>query len=125
VLSEDLICTIKGRLQRRDDGSVTITAMELKVPDIDADGQKGPIILTLPEHRATEQNLRELETILLNHRGDAEVRINLTCRTKDVLMRLSPRLRVNPNPALYGDLKVLFGSSCLEKSSSPAVEVGV
>jgi len=116
VLAEDLICTIKGRLQRRDDGSVTISAQELKVPDIDADGQKGPVILSIPEHRATESTLRELENILINHRGDAEVRINLACRTKDVLMRLSPRLRVNPNPALFGDLKVLFGSSCLERS---------
>nr|WP_085529612.1 DNA polymerase III subunit alpha [Kocuria massiliensis] len=116
VLTEDLICTIKGRLQRRDDGSVTISAQELKVPDIDADGQKGPVILSIPEHRATESTLRELENILINHRGDAEVRINLACRTKDVLMRLSPRLRVNPNPALFGDLKVLFGSSCLERS---------
>nr|WP_309248124.1 DNA polymerase III subunit alpha [Rothia santali] len=117
VLAEDLICTIKGRLQRRDDGTVTVSAQELKVPDIDPDGQKGPVVISLQEHRATEQNLRDLEGILQNHRGDTEVRMNLQCRTKDVLMRLSPRLRVNPNPALYGDLKVLFGSACLEKAS--------
>lgn len=115
VLSEDLICVIKGRLQRRDDGSVTISAQELRVPDIDAEGQQGPVVISLPEHRATEQKLRELEGILLNHKGEAEVRISLGCRQKDVLMRLSPRLRVNPNPALFGDLKVLFGPSCLER----------
>lgn len=116
VLAEDLIVTIKGRLQRRDDGSVTISAMELKVPDIDAEGQSGPVVISLPEHRATESRLRELEGILQNHRGEAEVRLNLACRNKDVLMRLSPRLRVNPNPALFGDLKVLFGPTCLEKT---------
>ena len=117
LLAEDLIVTIKGRLQRRDDGSVTISAQEMKIPDIDAEGQQGPIVLSLPEHRATERTLRELEGILLNHRGEAEVRINLACRGKDVLMRLSPRLRVNPNPALFGDLKVLFGPACLERAS--------
>lgn len=116
VLAEDMICTIRGRLQRRDDGSVTISAQELKVPDIDADGQKGPVVISLPEHRATEAKLKELENVLLNHRGETEVRMILGGRGKNYIMRLSPRLRVNPNPALYGDLKVLFGPACLERA---------
>jgi DNA polymerase-3 subunit alpha len=29
-------------------------------------------------------------------------------------MRLGVHLRVNPNPALFGDLKVLLGPACLD-----------
>ncbi|GGH56533.1 DNA-directed DNA polymerase [Rothia aerolata] len=114
VLSEDLICTIKGRLQRRDDGSVTISAQELNVPDISVDGAAGPVTIAIPEFKATEQTLGELRTILRNHRGESEVRISMNTRTKKLLIRLGADLRVQPNPALYGDLKVLLGPACLD-----------
>ncbi|MDN8924024.1 OB-fold nucleic acid binding domain-containing protein, partial [Staphylococcus aureus] len=37
VLAEDLIVSIRGRVQRRDDGSVTLNAQELTVPEISED----------------------------------------------------------------------------------------
>ena len=114
VLTEDLICTIKGRLQRRDDGSVTLSAQELNIPEISADGSAGPVTISLPEYKATEETLGQLKDILRNHRGESEVRIALATRTKRLLLRLGPDLRVNPNPALYGDLKVLLGPTCLD-----------
>ncbi|MDO4916381.1 MAG: DNA polymerase III subunit alpha, partial [Rothia sp. (in: high G+C Gram-positive bacteria)] len=114
VLAEDLICTIKGRLQRRDDGTTTISAQELNVPEISADGNSGPVVIALPEFKATEQTLAELRGILRNHQGESEVRIALNTRTKRILMRLGADLRVQPNPALFGDLKVLLGPACLD-----------
>lgn len=114
VLSEDLICTIKGRLQRRDDGSVTLSAQELHIPEISADGTGGPVTIVIPEYKATEETLGQLRDILKNHRGESEVRIAMTTRTKKLLLRLAPDLRVTPNPALFGDLKVLLGPACLD-----------
>lgn len=114
VLSEDLICTIKGRLQRRDDGSTTISAQELNLPEISTDGTSGPVTIGIPEFKATEETLGELRSILRNHRGESEVRIAMNTRSKRVLMRLGADLRVQPNPALFGDLKVLLGPSCLD-----------
>nr|WP_272878897.1 DNA polymerase III subunit alpha [Rothia nasimurium] len=114
VLAEDLICTIKGRLQRRDDGSVTLSAQELHIPEISADGTGGPVTIVVPEYKATEETLHQLRDILKNHKGESEVRIALMTRTKRVMLRLGADLRVTPNPALFGDLKVLLGPACLD-----------
>lgn len=114
VLTDDLICTIKGRLQRRDDGSVTISAQELNVPDITPDGTAGPVTIALPEYKATEQTLQDLRGILRNHKGESEVRIVMNTQTKRITMRLGLDLKVQHSPALFGDLKVLLGPTCLD-----------
>ncbi|QRZ60928.1 DNA polymerase III subunit alpha [Rothia sp. ZJ932] len=116
ALIEDQICTIKGRLQRRDDGSVTISAQEMQQPEITADGKAGPVTLCISEYKATQDSITALRDVLENHRGESEVRIVLQTRTKKVLMRIPPQLRVTPNPALYSDLKVIFGPTCLDAS---------
>ena len=113
VLAEDLIVVVKGRLQRRDDGAVTLNAMELSVPDV-SEGVNGPVVITLPTHKATESVVTELRDVLRTHRGNSEVRLNLTGDTKVEVMGLPLHLRVNPNPALFGDLKVLLGPACLD-----------
>jgi DNA polymerase-3 subunit alpha len=113
VLAEDLIVVVKGRLQRRDDGAVTLNAMELSVPDV-SEGVNGPVVITLPTHKATEPVVTELRDVLRTHRGNSEVRLNLTGDTKVEVMGLPLHLRVNPNPALFGDLKVLLGPACLD-----------
>ena len=114
VLAEDLICVIKGRMQRRDDGSISISAQELTVPELSVDGSSGPVCVALPEHRATEAVIRRIGEVLRNHKGDSEVRIHLDTHRSVQVMRLGPEYRVNPSPALFGDLKVLLGPACLE-----------
>ena len=113
VLAEDLIVVVKGRLQRRDDGAVTLNCMELSVPDL-SEGANGPIVITMPTHKATEAVVTELGDVLRNHRGNSEVRINLAGDTRVEVMALPVHLRVNPNPSLFGDLKVLLGPACLD-----------
>ncbi|WP_426303007.1 DNA polymerase III subunit alpha [Arthrobacter sp. R-11] len=113
VLAEDLIVVVKGRLQRRDDGAVTLNCMELSVPDL-SEGVNGPLVITMPTHKATEAVVTELRDVLGNHRGNSEVRLNLHGDTKIEVMALPIHLRVNPNPALFGDLKVLLGPACLD-----------
>jgi DNA polymerase-3 subunit alpha len=113
VLAEDLIVVVKGRLQRRDDGAVTLNCMELSVPDL-SEGTNGPIVITMPTHKATEAVVTELGDVLRNHRGNSEVRINLQGDTRVEVMALPVHLRVNPNPSLFGDLKVLLGPACLD-----------
>ena len=114
VLTEDLICVIKGRMQRRDDGSISISAQELTVPELSMDGTSGPVCVALPEHRATEATIRQIGEVLRNHRGESEVRIHLDTHRCLQVLRLGPEHRVNPTPALFGDLKVLLGPACLE-----------
>ncbi|MEE1620277.1 DNA polymerase III subunit alpha [Zafaria sp. Z1313] len=114
VLAEDLIVVVKGRVQRRDDGSVTLSAQEMTIPEISEDGLAGPVVISLPTHKATEETVSALGDVLRTHSGNTEVRVKLAGTHSIQLMRLGPEFHVNPNPALFGDLKVLLGPACLD-----------
>ncbi|GAA4369855.1 DNA polymerase III subunit alpha [Paeniglutamicibacter cryotolerans] len=114
VLAEDLIVVVKGRLQKRDDGQITLNAQELTVPEINEDGDGGPVVISLPAHKATEEVVASLGDVLKTHPGTNEVRVKLTGSRSIQLMRLGIEYRVNPNSALFGDLKVLLGPTCLD-----------
>lgn len=113
VLAEDLIVVVKGRLQKRDDGAITLNCMELSVPDL-SEGMNGPLVITMPTHKATEAVVTELGDVLRTHRGNSEVRLHLQGDTSTEVMGLPVHLRVNPSPSLFGDLKVLLGPACLD-----------
>jgi DNA polymerase-3 subunit alpha len=113
VLAEDLIVVVKGRLQRRDDGAVTLNCMELSVPDL-SESVNGPVVITIPTFKATEAVVTDLRDVLRTHRGNSEVRLKLMGDTKVEVMGLPVHMRVNPSPSLFGDLKVLLGPACLD-----------
>ena len=113
VLAEDLIVVVKGRLQKRDDGAVTLNCMELSVPDL-SDNMNGPVVITMQTHKATEAVVSELGDVLRTHRGTSEVRLHLQGDARVEVMGLPVHLRVNPSPSLFGDLKVLLGPTCLD-----------
>jgi len=114
LLAEDLIVVVKGRVQRRDDGSITLSAQELRIPEIVEGSGAGPVVLSLPTHQATEPVVRRLGDVLRAHPGQSEVRVKLQGTQSVQIMRLGAGFRVNPNPALFGDLKVLLGAACLD-----------
>lgn len=113
VLAEDLIVVVKGRLQKRDDGAITLNAMEMTVPDL-TEGMSGPLVISMPEHKANEQILEALKSVLNDHRGNTEVKMHLAGTRSMKVMKLPLHHRINPTPSLFGDLKVLLGPNCLE-----------
>ncbi|MFJ2315632.1 DNA polymerase III subunit alpha [Glutamicibacter sp. NPDC087661] len=114
ILADDLIVVIKGRVQRRDDGSITLNAQEMMIPEISEDANGGPVVIGIPTHKATETLVQKLGDVLRTHSGNTEVRVKLTGSRGTSLLRLGMNFRVNPNPALFGDLKVLLGPHCLD-----------
>ncbi|GAA2429074.1 DNA polymerase III subunit alpha [Streptomyces glaucus] len=110
-LVEDAVVFVKGRLDKREDVP-RLVAMELMVPDLSAAGSNAPVVLTIPAVKVTPPMVSRLGEILSHHKGDSEVRIKLQGPGKTTVLRLD-RHRVKPDPALYGDLKVLLGPSCL------------
>lgn len=110
-LVEDAVVFVKGRLDKREDVP-RLVAMEMQVPDLSNAGTNAPVILTIPATRVTPPMVSRLGEILSHHKGDSEVRIRLQGPTKTTVLRLD-RHRVKPDPALFGDLKVLLGPSCL------------
>jgi DNA polymerase-3 subunit alpha len=111
VLAEDLVVVVKGRVNRRDDVP-TIYAQELSLPDLE-DGDRGPVVVSLPVARCTPPVVERLKDVLNTHPGITEVHLRLTQPGRVKVMRLDDGLRVTPSPALFGDLKALLGPSCL------------
>jgi DNA polymerase-3 subunit alpha len=111
MLGHDVVCVVRGRLNRRDE-TPTIFAQELTLPDI-KDGPRGPVVVTLPLTRATNSVAERIKTVLCEHPGVTEVHLKLTQPGRSVLMRLDDSLRVTASPALFGDLKALLGPACL------------
>jgi DNA polymerase-3 subunit alpha len=111
MLGHDVVCVVRGRLNRRDE-TPTIFAQELTLPDI-KDGPRGPVVVTLPLARATNEVAERIKSVLSEHPGVTEVHLKLTQPGRSVLMRLDDALRVTASPALFGDLKALLGPACL------------
>ncbi|MDQ1483332.1 MAG: polymerase subunit alpha, partial [Actinomycetota bacterium] len=111
MLGHDVVCVVRGRLNRRDE-TPTIFAQELTLPDI-KDGPRGPVVVALPLARATNGVAERIKRVLSEHPGVTEVHLKLTQPGRCVLMRLDDSLRVTASPALFGDLKALLGPACL------------
>lgn len=110
-LANDQVVTIRGRVTRRDDG-VALHASELRIPDLGAvAASTGPILLQIPEQRASAALATSLDEILKRHPGDVEVRLRLTRGSSARIFELPNRVRVTSD--LYGELKSLLGPSCL------------
>lgn len=110
-LANDQVVTIRGRVTRRDDG-VALHASELRVPDLGAAAaSSGPIMLQIPEQRASAALATSLDEILKRHPGDVEVRLRLTRGASARIFELPNRVRITSD--LYGELKSLLGPSCL------------
>ncbi|MCQ8188867.1 DNA polymerase III subunit alpha [Streptomyces rugosispiralis] len=110
-LIEDVVVFVKGRLDKREDVP-RLVAMELMVPDLSEAGANAPVTITIPTVKVTPPLVEKLGEVLTHHRGSTEVRIKLQGARKTTVLRLD-RHRVTADPALFGDLKVLLGASCL------------
>ncbi|MBW3084391.1 DNA polymerase III subunit alpha [Austwickia sp. TVS 96-490-7B] len=111
MLSTDVVCAVKGRVNRRDD-SVSVYAQELTLPDIH-EGPRGPVVLTLPAARATHGLAERLRDVLAEYPGTTDVHLRLTQPGRTVVMRLGDGVRVAASPELFGDLKALLGPASL------------
>jgi DNA polymerase-3 subunit alpha len=126
-LAEDAVVVVKGRVDRRDDQprlmamdmslpdvtapDVTapdVTAPDVTAPDVTAPDDVEPVVLALPPSRCTPPLVERLKAVLSNHPGSAEVHLKLVDGTKTTVVRIGP-VRVNPTPALMGDLRALLG----------------
>jgi DNA polymerase III subunit alpha len=110
-LAEDAVVVIRGRLDRREDAP-KLVALEMSLPDL-SEGPRGPVIISLPVARCTPPVVERLKEVLATHPGATEVHLRLLSAARTTVLRLDDGLRVNPSPALMGDLKVLLGPACL------------
>jgi DNA polymerase III subunit alpha len=110
ALTNDAIVVVRGRVSVRDDG-VNLHAVSMFTPDTGQSLGSGPLVISVPELRATTQVVTALNDVLIRHSGKSEVRLKL-------LKGASARMFEIPFPVtvsadLYGELKALLGPRCL------------
>jgi DNA polymerase-3 subunit alpha len=110
-IAEDAIVAVKGRVDRREDVPRLIAA-DLSLPELAADPESKPVILSLPANRVVPPLVERLKEVLISHPGSAEVQLKLVNGKRTTVLRLGP-LRVEPSTALMADLKALLGPSAV------------
>ncbi|WP_344053151.1 DNA polymerase III subunit alpha [Microbacterium lacus] len=110
MLVADSILVVRGRVSRRDDG-MNLHAVSAFAPDLGAVDESGPLVLVLPERRASQSTIEELRQTLERHRGDTEVTVKLHAGSTAKIFEVPLPVRVTAD--LYGELKGLLGPQCL------------
>ncbi|HWM15888.1 MAG TPA: DNA polymerase III subunit alpha, partial [Microbacterium sp.] len=110
MLQADSILVVRGRVSRRDDG-LNLHAVSAFSPDLGSTDATGPLVLVIPEHRATEGVVTELAQVLARHRGSTEVTLRLHKGGAAKIFEVPHPVQVTAD--LYGELKGLLGPQCL------------
>ncbi len=110
ALASDSIVVIKGRVSVRDDG-MNLHAVSMFAPDVGASLGSGPLVISVPEFRATTDVVSQLNDVLIRHSGENEVRLKLVRGETARMFEIPYPVTVSAD--LYGELKSLLGPSCL------------
>jgi DNA polymerase-3 subunit alpha len=111
MLQADSIVVVRGRVSMRDDG-MNLHAYSVFTPgDLGQDAASGPLVISLPEQRATTGTVGALNDVLARHVGENEVRLRLL--KGDVARVFEVPRAVKVTPDLFGELKGLLGPHCL------------
>ncbi len=110
ALVNDSIVVVKGRVSERDDG-VALHAVSLFSPDLGQSLGAGPLVISVPEVRATTDVVTALNDVLIRHSGDNEVRLKLVKGETARMFEVPYPVSVSAD--LYGELKSLLGPNCL------------
>jgi DNA polymerase III subunit alpha len=110
-LAEDVVITVKGRLDRREE-TPRFMALEMSLPDV-SQAPRGPVVVSMPLHRCTPPMVESLKSVLREHPGTTEVHLRLESPGRNTMMRLDDGLRVTASPSLMADLKALLGPNCV------------
>jgi DNA polymerase-3 subunit alpha len=110
ALASDSIVVIKGRVSVRDDG-MNLHAVSMFAPDVGAGLGSGPLVISVPEFRATTEVVSALNDVLIRHSGENEVRLKLVRGETARMFEIPYPVTVSAD--LYGELKSLLGPGCL------------
>ena len=87
--------------------------LDVSIPDLEINGERGPVIVKLPTQRAVPAVIDAMKRALNTHPGTTEVQLHLQSPSKVLVMELGDNFRVNASPSLFADLKALLGPGCL------------
>ena len=104
-LVDDVIVTVKGRLDRKDETRVGFMAQDISILEGLDTGSSRPLRLRLPAHTLDELKIHQLKRILRDHPGESQVFVQVSA---DKTLRLADEFCVDLDRAV-GELRVAFG----------------
>ncbi|MAT04452.1 MAG: DNA polymerase III subunit alpha [Acidimicrobiaceae bacterium] len=109
-LQDDVIVSVKGRLDKRDESRFGLIAQYVDVLSGLGDGPAVPLRLRLPSHTLDELKIQRLKRILREHPGDSVVQIDIG---QGQIVRLADEFRVDIDRSV-GELRMAFGHGAVE-----------
>ena len=94
----------------RDDG-LNLHAVSMFPIDTGQSLGSGPLVISVPEQRATTEVIGQLGDVLIRHAGDTEVRMRLLRGQAARMFEIPYPVSVTAD--LYAELKQLLGPNCL------------
>ena len=111
VLADDVIVTVKARLDLRDDQPKLI-AVEVDAPELVLDGGP-PVRVRVRASALSGERLARLQDILAEHPGDSPVYVHLEDGDRTTVLKLSDEYLVSSRNGLFAELRELLGASCI------------
>jgi DNA polymerase III subunit alpha len=104
-LEDDLIVSVKGRLDRRDESRFGLIGQTVTVLSGLGDGPAAPLRLRLPSAALDELKIQRLKRILREHPGDSVVMVDIG---QGKVLKLADEFRVDLDRSV-GELRMAFG----------------
>lgn len=104
-LDDDLIVSVKGRLDRRDESRFGVIGQTITVLQGLDDGPSAPLRLRLPASSLDELKIQRLKRILKEHPGDSVVMVDLG---GGKILKLADEFRVDLDRSV-GELRMAYG----------------
>ena len=104
-LEDDLIVSVKGRLDRRDESRFGLVGQTITVLSGLSDGPAAPLRLRLPSAALDELKIQRLKRILREHPGESVVMVDIG---QGKVLKLADEFRVDLDRSV-GELRMAFG----------------
>jgi DNA polymerase-3 subunit alpha len=104
-LAEDVIVSVRGRLDRRDESRYGLIGQTVTVLSGLSDGPATPLRLRMPSTSLDELKIRRLKRILREHPGDSVVMVDIG---QGQILKLADEFRVDLDRSV-GELRMAFG----------------
>jgi len=111
----DDVAHVTGRLERKDDGTVSIIPQDVSPLDVGflADPDSRPLDICVPEQHVTTQFMSRLKSVLREHPGTTPVQLRIQKDTQTVVMRAGEEWNSTRSPALISEIKAVAGTDSL------------
>ncbi|MBA3488641.1 MAG: DNA polymerase III subunit alpha, partial [Longispora sp.] len=110
-LREDIVVTVKGHVNKRDQAISVVGADMMVLEILDQDlATNPPVTLNTTWDKITEPVVTELKRVLLGHKGECPVRLKLRNRDGESLFALDADFRVRNDVAFRSEIKTLLGA---------------